>query len=81
MTEQIRDFAATARKHTKFQICEAHQWINGERRERRAEIFGEGGPGFGGPCSGDKCRMWPGTDLFIPEICHGERELDWRVNR
>jgi hypothetical protein len=69
------------RKITKFQICEAHEgWFAGDSRYRKAETFGEGGPGSGPPCSGDGCRLWPGTDIFCAEVCEGELELDWAVN-
>lgn len=70
------------RKITKFQVCANHAWIDTERRERRAQVFGEGGPGSGPPCESSKpCRMWPGTDLFIPEVCESEMDLDWAVNQ
>lgn len=68
-----------ARKHTKFQTCIRHGWLNGERRSRRAEFFTEGGPADG-PCSGGRCRMWAGTDLFVPEVCEGEYQLRWTVD-
>jgi len=67
------------RKHTKFQTCERHAWVSNERRERRAQVFMEGGPGDTYPepsrCRGGECRIWPGTDLFVADICHREYEL------
>jgi hypothetical protein len=39
-------------------------------RARRAEWVAEGGPGT--PCAGDGCKVYAGTDFFIPEVCHGE---------
>jgi hypothetical protein len=68
------------RKHTKFQTCERHDWLNGETRYRRAEFFLEGGP-TDGPCQGGICRLWPGTDLISDCWCTREFELDWAVNR
>lgn len=71
------------RKRTRFQTCERHAWLMAERRERRAEFFVEGGPahdpGDGG-CRGGVCRLWPGRDLFVEDICHGEFELDWTAS-
>lgn len=70
------------RKHTKFQICDTHAgWFAGETRSRKAECFVEGGPGHAAPCSGDGCRLWPGRDFFVAEICRGEFQLDWSVNQ
>lgn len=66
------------RKQTVFRICDRHKgWFAGETRRRIAETFVEGGPGHGGPCAGGRCRMWPGTDFYVADICHGEHELDW----
>ncbi len=65
------------RKHTKFVTCDRHRWLDGERRARRAEFFSEGGPAGQQGCLGGRCRMWPGTDLFVPERCHDEYSLDW----
>ena len=67
-----------ARKHTKFEVCDRHQgWFAGTSRERKAETFVEGGPGSVKGCDGGKCRLWPGRDFYVEEICHGELELDW----
>lgn len=70
-----------ARKITKFQLCDRHaSWFAGTTRYRKAETFVEGGPGSGLPgCSGGKCRLWPGRDFYVEEICHGEMTLDWTV--
>lgn len=65
------------RKHTKFQTCKRHRWLEGETRYRRAEFFVEGGPAGQAGCENGLCRLWPGTDLFTPEICSEELELDW----
>ena len=66
------------RKHTKFEICERHrEWFAGESRYRKAEVFVEGGPAGKAGCEGGMCRLWPGTDFYVPEICHDELELDW----
>lgn len=65
------------RKHTKFQTCERHRWLDGESRYRRAEFFMEGGPASSTKCSGGCCRIWPGTDIFHASICTGEYALDW----
>lgn len=69
----------TARKHSRFVTCTRHKWLDGERRSRRAEFFVEGGPAGQEGCEGGTCRLFPGTDLFIEEICHGELTLDWTV--
>lgn len=68
------------RKHTKFVICDNHAWLRREGRRRRTEFFAEGGP-TDGPCGPARCQMWAGTDLFIPDVCHGEYVTDWGVNR
>lgn len=72
--------ATTPRKHTRFTICDNHAWLRREGRHRRAEFFAEGGP-TDGPCGPGRCRAWAGTDLFIPDACHGEYVTDWGVNR
>ncbi len=84
MTTTTRNLTAT-RKLSKFVICERHAgWFAGTTRERKAECFVEGGPGgMAGCCPGPdgygqpKCRLWPGRDFFVEEICHGEFALDW----
>lgn len=66
------------RLHTKFEICERHSgWFAGETRYRKAEVFVEGGPGGMSGCSGGKCRLWPGRDFYVAELCTSELELDW----
>jgi hypothetical protein len=67
----------TERKHTKFQTCERHEWLNKEGRRRRAEFFVEGGPAGQKGCSKGECRLWPGLDIFEPSVCHEEMALDW----
>lgn len=69
----------TARKRTRFVVCERHAFLERETRQRRAEFFVEGGP-TNAPCSGGRCRLWAGTDLFVAEVCVGEYPLGWRVN-
>lgn len=66
-----------ARKHTRFQTCERHRWLEHEGRRRRAEFFVEGGPAGQAGCRSGKCRLWPGTDIFERSICNSEMELDW----
>lgn len=70
-----------ARKTTKFVICGNHSWLGRETRARQAEVFVEGGPGFGKGCGDGFCRLLPGTDLFCADVCSSEMELDWAVNR
>jgi hypothetical protein len=68
------------RKHTVFDFCPQHAWLNREPRQRRAEFACEGGP-TDAPCTtGRPCRMQAGTDLFIPDVCHGEYPLVWDIN-
>ena len=69
----------TIRKITKFQTCERHAWL-GKGGRRMAECFCEGGPGGQAGCRNGICRMWAGTDFFIPEVCTGEYPLDWTTN-
>jgi hypothetical protein len=66
-----------ARKHTKFQTCEKHDWLKGENRRRRAEFYVEGGPAGEAGCSGGICRLWPGKDIFEASVCDKEFQLDW----
>lgn len=72
------------RKITKFYCCPAHaHYFSDMTRKRRAEFFCEGGPGSGSPCAnGNRCRIWPGTDMFIPEHCIGEADWPskWAIN-
>lgn len=80
---------ADVRKHTKFQTCQRHRYLdtitdrgNGRvSRTRRAEIFMEGGPADEAGCIGGRCRIWPGTDLFVADICHDEYALTWTCPR
>ena len=66
-----------ARKATVFTTCARHGYLNGGTRNRRAEMFAEGGPAGDAGCTGGLCRMWAGTDLFCASVCHGEYPLDW----
>jgi hypothetical protein len=67
------------RKHSKFQTCERHApWFAGQGRRRILECFVEGGPGGWSPgCNNGACRLWPGTDVFVAEVCGEEMKLDW----
>lgn len=78
------------RKVTVFKLCPRHDGLGSEGRSRLAETFGEGGPGFGGPCTtGDSCKIRPGTDIFIADMCiqrdwydtaAGDHHFRWAVN-
>lgn len=77
---ETRQERATPRKHTKFVTCPKHRWLKTVTlpgtlivsRQRRAQMFMEGGPGGEDEyCEGGRCRIWPGT-LFVTDICHGE---------
>lgn len=74
-----RPTLAAPRKHTRFKTCKRHQWLDAERPRRRAEFFCEGGPANEAGCRDGICRLWPGTDLFEPSVCHGEMSLAWVV--
>lgn len=66
------------RQITKFLLCDRHApWFATETRYRKIEVLCEGGPGGAEPCSGGRCRLWPGRDIFEPSVCHGEMELEW----
>lgn len=67
------------RKQTRFELCGRHRpWFEGNTRARQIECMVEGGPGGWAPgCVDGKCRIWPGTDVFYPEVCGGELELEW----
>lgn len=67
----------TARKRSKFQVCERHARLGSLPARRRAEFFVEGGPAGQAGCCGGRCRLWPGTDLFVADICEGELPLPW----
>lgn len=73
------------RERTKFQVCANHTFLKTLKRQRRAEFFCEGGPASRRPCDPAKpCRIWPGTDLFVPEICTSEADWPravWACNR
>ncbi len=68
-----------ARKVSKWEFCERHApWFRGETRYRIAETFVEGGPATDEPgCASGCCRLWPGRDFYVEEICHGEMDLEW----
>lgn len=71
-------YISEPRKHTRFVICQRHSgWFAGKTRYRTAECFAEGGPGGMAGCRDGLCRIWPGRDFFIEELCYGEMELDW----
>lgn len=79
----------STRKITKFHVCENHAgFFAGTGRRRTAEIFGEGGPGYGRPCSGPGCHIQPGTDLFWAGVCDRRyscvdagHPFSWAVNQ
>lgn len=71
---------------TKFTICSAHTpLLSGESRYRKAEIFAEGGPSRSTPCTARGCRIIPGRDLFILDLCSSTYDTHtgpfaWSVN-
>jgi hypothetical protein len=66
------------RKRTRFEFCEKHApMFYRERRERQAEVCVEGGWAGAQGCEGGRCRLWPGRDFFVVEICASEYPLDW----
>ena len=72
--------SVTPRKHSRYELCSRHApWFVGVSRRRALECFVEGGPAgsMRGACTGGKCRLWPGTDVFVPDVCHAEMDLDW----
>lgn len=69
--------AVRLRKHTKFVLCDGHAHWREDGRIRTAEMFAEGGDG--NYCEGGLCRCFPGTDIFVAEIC--DRELDYNWDR
>jgi hypothetical protein len=77
VTPSLMKGETMTRKHTRFQTCDRHAWLQGETRYRRAEFFCEGGPAHNPDCEGGRCRMWAGTDLFCAEVCEGEYPLTW----
>ena len=66
----------SARKHTVFKLCAHHRgYFDGETRYRLAEFFAEGGPLT--QCDLDSpCKIRPGTDLFVADICHSREWFD-----
>ena len=72
MTTTTHTDTTTARKHTKFMICEGHaSRFAGTGRYRTAEMFSEGGPATGEGCTGPTgCTIAPGTDLYFESLCH-----------
>lgn len=71
------------RKVTVFDFCERHASLNALPKYRRAEFVAEGGPAHA-PCDPNRpCAIYPGTDFFIADVCHGRYPTDteWRVNR
>lgn len=71
--------AALPRKVTKYLLCDRHRgWFSGATRCRAIECLAEGGPGGMSPgCTGGHCHLWPGTDMFVVEVCFGEMDLEW----
>lgn len=75
---------APMRKHTRFDLCQTHSGLGSAGRYRLAEIFCEGGPGSGPPCTPRLCRVWPGRDLFAETATDevaAEWVRTWDVNR
>lgn len=83
--------AESPRKVTVFKLCSRHRgWFGNDSRERMADVFGEGGPGHGPPCvPGDPCKIRPGRDFFVADICAlpgwydtaaGDHDFRWAVN-
>lgn len=72
-----------ARQTTTFKLCDTHTHWNGQGRRRLAEMFCEGGPGSGGPCSPQLCIALPGTDLFNADVSDdlaAQWVRQWAVN-
>lgn len=72
-----------SRHQTRFELCDTHVNWNSEGRKRLAEVFCEGGPGSGGPCVPQPCRIFPGTDLFNGTLTDEEAAgwvAGWAVN-
>ena len=73
-----------SRKQTRFKLCEVHAGWHRGSRQRLAEMFCEGGPGQGAPCSPQLCQVWPGRDLFAESATDevaAQWVSDWTVNR
>ncbi len=72
------------RKSTVFELCSVHKNLALEGRHRLAEVFCEGGPGYGSPCSPQLCHVRPGTDLFAATTTDdiaAQWVRDWAVNQ
>jgi len=69
------------RKTSKILTCDGHTAFFARLpRRRRFEFMVEGGTST--PCRGEtRCRLFPGTDVFAPDICGEEYPLDWAANR
>lgn len=48
---------------------------------RRVEVMVEGGWAYGKPCSGGRCKLYPGLDYICRETCEqygmDDMPLDW----
>ncbi|ORW08476.1 MULTISPECIES: hypothetical protein [Mycolicibacter] len=72
-----------ARQRTRFELCDVHRGWDSDGRYRLAEIFCEGGPASGPPCSPQPCRAFPGTDFFNSSVTDddaAEWVRNWAVN-
>jgi hypothetical protein len=77
------------RQKTQFIVCPTHQgYFAGMTRSRKADFFGQGGPGHGPACTGQGCQIKPGLDLYIPEICADTystrtsgHPFEWEINK
>jgi hypothetical protein len=73
------------RKHTTFTLCAYHaDYFAGIGRYRLAEVFCEGGPAQGRSCTGKRCRVRPGSDIFGATATDDVADSwvrDWAVNR
>lgn len=66
------------RKGSKWQHCHHHApKFGGLTRRQIAENMVEGGPAYSGYCQGGTCKLWPGIDFYVSEICYGELPLSW----
>ena len=69
------------RKRTVFRLCPTHKPYGGGRRT--AEMFCEGGPGSGQPCTDNHCRILPGSDFFAADTADdiaASWAPNWSVN-
>jgi len=77
------------RKITKFDPCPSHKsFFHGMARYRKADYFSQGGPSVGPCCSGAGCRISPGRDIFIEEVCRRTYNtytlgtpFSWQINK